>query len=362
LLHALAGGLAERDLMNACKAPSGTNVRILVDDRWIGPHGIGRFAREVLKRIPGWISVGLSGRPTGLFEPWRLASRVASARPAVFFSPGFVPPAPIGRRSAVPIVFTIHDLIHLEIAGESGVARRAYYRHVVAPAARRAAAVLTVSNDARQRIVERMGADPQRVVVVGNGVSAAFRPDGPTHHMSGRYLLYIGNHRPHKNVPALLAAMSRLCADPAMHDLSLLMSGDPQPMTVRLAERSGIGDRLAFTGPLDDEELAARYRGAQVLVMPSRQEGFGLPVLEAMACGTPVVASDVPVIREVLGDGAQAESLVDPDDHAALAGAIKRALSDADWRGAARRSGLHRADAFDWECVASRVRDVLDSV
>jgi glycosyltransferase involved in cell wall biosynthesis len=322
---------------------------ILSDARWSGPHGIGRFAREVLSRLPEHAQLTGGPRPLSAADPLWLSCQVVARRPAVFFSPGFNPPPLCPAR----LVFTIHDLIHLEMPGAAGEAKRLYYALVVKHACRRAHRVLTVSEYSRARIVAWSGLPGERVVNVGNGVGAPFDPDGPRRQPGFPYILYVGNARSHKNLDRLLPAFREL----DRRDLRLLLAGAHTPALADEAARLGIGDRTVFLGTPADDELAALYRGATLLAMPSLMEGFGLPALEAMACGTPVVAACSTALPEVVGE---AGVYVDPSDWRDIARGMARLLDDRDLRCRMRCLGLERARHFSWDAVAARVRAVLE--
>lgn len=320
------------------------------DARWSGPHGIGRFADEVIARLPEARPLAIGARRLSLFDPLATALAALRLREGVYFTPGFNPPL----RSPVPFVFCIHDLIHLRFPAESTPLRRAYYRFVVAPAARRAARILTVSEFSRREILEWTGLPEERVVVAGNGVSAAFTPDGPRHAPGYPYFLYVGRREPHKNLPGLFAAFA---ASRCRTDTRLILTGDADSATLDLAHRHGIAERIAFAGTLDDAQLAAHYRGAIALAMPSFYEGFGLPMVEAMACGTPVLASNVTALPEIAGEGNAL--LVDPAREEAIREALDSLASDSQLCLNLRNCGLSRAAQFSWDRVAAAVAGVL---
>jgi glycosyltransferase involved in cell wall biosynthesis len=297
------------------------------DPRWSGPHGIGRFSDEVIARLPDAQPLRAGVRKLSLLDPLATTLAVMGLRAGVYFTPGFNPPL----RCPVPFVFCIHDLIHLRFAGESSALRRAYYGLVVGPAAQRAARVLTVSEYSRREILEWTGLNSERVEVVGNGVSEVFRPEGPRHEPGYPYFLHVGRRGSHKNVDRLVAAHA--------------------------ASRCGRDVRLLFTEDLDDAQLAAHYRGAVALVFPSLYEGFGIPVVEAMACGTPVLTSNVTALPETVGEGNAL--IVDPLSVDAIAAGLERLAEDAALRAQLRERGLLRAAAFTWSRVAEKVAGAL---
>ena len=322
---------------------------LLADDRWIGPHGIGRFASELRKRLPALRPLPTFWPLLHPLEPVLLAGVLYTLRPLVYFSPGFNPPV----RSPRPFVFTIHDLIHLHVPAEASRAKQAYYRLVVRPAAHRAYRVLTVSQYTHHEIVEWTGLPAERVVVVGNGVGAAFTPVGVRHTPGYPYLLYVGNRKPHKNLTRLLQGFAH---SGLRRDLCLVLTGLPEATLSQQVMALQLQDRVVYAGHLTELELAAYYRGAVAVVCPSLYEGFGLPPLEAMACGTPVVTSNRTALPEVVGEAAM---LVDPYDVEALAWGIRRVVDDQGLRQALAHKGLARAQRFTWEQTAARVWQVL---
>lgn len=336
-----------------------TPLDVIADTRWIGNHGIGRFAREVLARLPyraveAAEGVKLPGKVSPPLDPLRLtrALRTPACRSAdVFFSPGYVPPL----RCPIPFVFTLHDVIHLTDRGEATFAKRVYYRRIVAPAARRAAAVLTVSEVSKRRVVEQLGLDPGKVVVVGNGVSAAFTPDGPAHRLARPYILYVGARRPHKRWELIL---DMLADDRLRGRVTAVFAGRGDAALTKATAARGLDETDAMpTGVLTDDHLAAWYRGTAALVLPSSDEGFGLPQIEAAACDTAVVATDIPAVREVMGGAAVT---VAPDAPPTVwADTIARLIEDPTRPADHAADARHRVAGFTWPVVADRIMQTL---
>lgn len=320
------------------------------DGRWDGAHGIGRYSREVLQRLPfrtRLVDGAHPVSPRGMVETLRMRP----SRPGeVFYTPGYVAPARWGG----PVAVTVHDLIHLDVPEERRLASTLYYERLLRRIVQRAEVVLTVSEFSRDRLVDWAGLACDRVVVTGNGVSPAFRP-GPRGPRPQRpHLLYVGNAKAHKNLPRLFQALRLLRTDGT--DVDLLMVGESRPETVALMRETGLQDAVRHTGRLSEDQLAEHYRDADVVVMPSTYEGFGMPALEAMACGTPVVAGRAAAVPEVVGDAA---ALVDPFDVEAIAATIEQVLSDTALRDRLAAAGPQRAARFTWDAVAARVAGSL---
>ena len=179
--------------------------------------------------------------------------------------------------------------------------------------------------------------------------------------ISGPYILYVGNFRPHKNLPRLIRAFAALDAPLRSRHVLLLAGGDRanRPALEVLARGLGVADRVVFTGQVHDADLPVLYSECALFVLPSLEEGFGLPALEAMACGAAVVAADRAAIPEVVGD---AGLLVDPEDEAAIAAAMTRVLSNPELRESLRRRGLERAREFPPDRTAGAVLALLRRV
>jgi glycosyltransferase involved in cell wall biosynthesis len=319
------------------------------DNRWNGPHGIGRFSAELEARLPGVRPLRIPTAKLSPLDPLATTWAACRLRDGIYFSPGFNAPL----RSRVPLVFTIHDLTHLYVPGESTAVRRAYYRLVVRPAALRAHRILTGSEFSRCELLEWTGLPPQRVVVVGHGVSAAFHPGDAG---ARDYFLHVGRRGANKNIGRLVAAYA---ASKARSGLRLVFTGQADTQTTALAELHGVRDRVSFAGNVSDEELAGLYRGARALVFPSVREGFGLPIIEAMACGTPVITADATSTGEAAGPGNAL--LVDPLEVDAIAAAMDRIAEDEALARELAMRGRARAAEFTWDAVAGRTRGALDA-
>jgi glycosyltransferase involved in cell wall biosynthesis len=280
-----------------------------------------------------------------------LTSVLARRRPQLFYSPGYnAPPT-----CPVPYVFTVFDLIHLHVEEYRSAGRRLYYALHVKPAIKRARAVLTGSNYSRSRILEWTGVDAERVVVIGAAAGERFTPTGDTHRPGYPYLLYVGNRKPHKNLARLVSALARVEERAA---LRLVLSGPAEQDLITLARSVGVHDRIEFLGNVPEEKLPALYRGAIAFVFPSLYEGFGLPPVEAMACGTPVVSSLATSLAEVVGDAAVA---IDPFDVDSIAAGIDKVVGDDQLRRELRSRGFAQAARFSWDDTAQRTWTALQA-
>jgi glycosyltransferase involved in cell wall biosynthesis len=271
-------------------------------------------------------------------QPLRMAARLPlllrRLHPALAHFLYVIPPAYRGRA-----VVAIHDLSFEVLPELMSRSDRFFFRTFVPRSARRADRVLTGSEWTKRDLVERWRIDEARITVTPYGVDPIFSPDGPARE-GAPYALFVSAIQPRKDPLAALEALTRTNGD-----LRLLLTGPEKSggRELRAAiERLGLGSRVEITGHVTLDELAALYRGAVCLVHPSRYEGFGLPVLDALASGTPVVATAAGAVPEVAGDAAV---LVEPGDPAALAAGIEQALADRD---RLVQKGLERARQFSW--------------
>ncbi len=277
-------------------------------------------------------------------------------------SPHYVVPLFCRKASVV----TIHDCIHL-LFPQYLPNRMAlsYARHMMGRATSRSALVFTVSEASRHDILRFYPeTDPERVEVVPNAIDEAILQDPGEEEMDrvreryqirGRFVLYAGNVKPHKNVDRLIAAFALLKQMPGHEDLKLLIIGDEIQRFAslrRAVEAAGIRQDVRFFGFVPATTLAALYRLASVFAFPSLYEGFGLPPLEAMACGTPVVTSNVSSLPEVVGDAAV---LVDPYSVEEIAEGLRRVLGDDVLRADLSARGRVRAQMFSWERSAKAI-------
>ena len=272
---------------------------------------------------------------------WQLPRLLRRLRPPVAHFQHALPLGYSGRS-----VVTVHDLSFERDPGLMDLRDRLVFRAAVPRSARRASRVIVVSEQTKRDLIEHSGVPAERITVVPNGVGAQFSPNGPQ--PNGQpYALVVGSLEPRKDPLTAVEGFALLQED----DLRLVFAGPDRghgSAARDAAARRGLEQRVEFKGHVSDDELAALYRGAACLVFPSRDEGFGLPLLEAMASGVPVVSSNAGALPEIAGDAA---ILVEPGDPVALAGGIERALADRERLIAA---GFDRAKQFSWAETAER--------
>jgi glycosyltransferase involved in cell wall biosynthesis len=282
----------------------------------------------------------------------------------LFFFPAVYSYYPMLRR--VPTVVTFHDAIAETHPGLifPGARARLFWGAKSWLANRQASRLLTVSQDARTRIAAAFGRPEASIAVVAEGPGEAFRPlndPAAAHAVIERYqlpaktpiVLYVGGISPHKNLDGLLHAFARLEEGRAHLAIVGDHSGDGflgcYPQLLQLRARLGLESKVTFTGFVPDDDLAVLYNAATVLALPSFDEGFGLPAVEAMACGLAVAASRTGSLSEIVGP---AGVFFDPRDHAMMAEALRRVLDDPRLRADLSAEGLRRASLFTWSAAA----------
>jgi alpha-1,3-rhamnosyl/mannosyltransferase len=377
-------------------------VKIAIDARWIFPEisGIGLYTRELLRQFAALETpheflalfdgdsllqrtvdeTGIGGStpvrplvfPHGLFSAGSqvlLPRWLARQGIRVFHSPNYMIPFlafPRRRPGRMRCVVTFHDLIPLLFPEFTPHARKTRFypafRAIMREAAARADLAITPSASSKEDVLECLPVGDgscERVVIVPEGVApgcvpgAGPRPVPPV-------ILYVGRFDPYKNVPVLVEAFARLLRSrgPDAARLRLVGPEDARyPEARQKARELGVEEKIDWAGYLPGAGLLEAYQQAAVFVLPSLYEGFGLPILEAMACGTPVVCGDRGSQPEV---AAGAALLVDPTDPGALAEAIGRILSDADLHADLRTKGLERAASYAWRRAAETTCEVYE--
>jgi glycosyltransferase involved in cell wall biosynthesis len=308
--------------------------------------------RRILYEL--WNAYGIAG-PTQLARSLRDVDVVHATSLAV-------PP-----RAGVPLVVTVHDAASILFPDAFSRNGRRFHRQGFAATSARADAVIAPTGAAADEISAHTSIARDRITVIHHGVEhdiASDRSVATTRESLGigedPYVLWVGTFEPRKNVPVVIDAFARVVEAGLPHRLVLVRQGDWLDADERIRSAGErIGSRMVITGPVAADRLGALYRGADLFVLPSIHEGFGLPVLEAMAQGTGVLCSDLPVLHEVAGDGAR---YVAPRDIDAWGAALIALLGDASARDALGAAGRARAATFTWERSVAQHLDVYRSV
>ncbi|NQT91354.1 MAG: glycosyltransferase family 4 protein [Lentisphaerae bacterium] len=388
-------------------------MKIAIDARWIFPEisGIGSYTRCLIRHLArmdsphGFIllfdgeeqqertfrdaDIAGYGKFTplivraGLFSlrnQWVLPGILSGCGADVYHSPNYMIPFrsfPRNRRGRIGCVVNIHDVIPMLFPGHAPKAKKSrmyfLYRRVMLEAAARADAIITGSDCSRRDIFEQLRIPPAsqaKVHTVFNGVSERFRPppaDPASPPVPRRFgadrparLLYVGRSDPYKNLAGLIRAMA-IVRERSPFPVELQIAGpkdDRYPEAPLLAHELGLHDVVQWSGFLDDDSLLAAYQSADLLVQPSLYEGFGLPVVEAMACGTPVVCSNTGSLPEV---AAVAARMIDPNDPNDLADGILQVLQDDELAEQLAFRGVERAAEFTWDRTARETIAVYET-
>lgn len=325
--------------------------------RHASPAGPAPWAMDTLTGGPaGARVVDVPASPFELRQQWLLPRRLRGLGAALYHSPYYLMP----YRPGAPAVVTVHDLIPLLYPQYFTAGQRLIFALTIRAATHTARQIVAVSN-ATARDLERLlgplaGRGAARVSVIPEAADPAFgpRPDREIAALRARlglperYVLYLGSNKPHKNLVRLVEAWARLQPQPM--PLALAGLWDPRFPEARLrAEALGLGDAVRFLGSVPEPDLPALYGGATAFVFPSEYEGFGLPVLEAMACGAPVACARTSSLADIAGDAAL---MFDPAGEEAIAQALAQLLSTPDLRAELRDRGRERAARFSWQRAA----------
>ncbi len=294
--------------------------------------------------------------PFSLRQQWAVPRLLARLETDLYHSPYYLMP----YRPGVLTILTVHDLIPLLFPRQSTLQARLLFRWTTALALRAARHMIAVSDATRQDMMRCFRVSAEKVSIIPEAADPAFYPRSSAevealrrrYGLPGSFVLYVGSNKPHKNLTRLVEAWARITEYGIRNTLVLAGPWDPRYPEPRLrAEQLGV-ENIRWLGPVPEADLPALYSAATLFVFPSLYEGFGLPVLEAMACGTPVACSSTSSLPEVVGDAALT---FDPTDVAAIADALSCLLADSDLRTHLREPGLRRAARFSWKRTAARI-------
>jgi glycosyltransferase involved in cell wall biosynthesis len=307
------------------------------------------------------LPVGAS--PFSLAQQWKLPHLLCDLSADLYHSAYFLMPytrSPYG----IPALLTVYDLIPLLLPRQSTLRARLLARGATRLALRAVKRVIAISEATRRDFLTHFDLQPEVIQAIPLAADPAFRPQSRAalaaararYDLPERYVLYLGSNKPHKNLERLVEAWALLqpqgSTPPAGQPPPLVIAGawdDRYPEARQRAASLASGEQIRWMGPAPEADLPALYGGATIFVFPSLLEGFGLPVLEAMACGTPVVCSNSSSLPEVAGDAAL---MADPLDTESLARAMRQALEDETLREDLMEKGLRRARRFSWSHTA----------
>lgn len=368
-------------------------MRIAIDARKLNDFGIGTYIRNLIRHLPridpaieyfllcrpedeGGISslspesrAILVGAPNySVSEHVSIPAKLRHLGVDLYHTPHYVLPF----FTPCPSVVTIHDVIHL-LFPQYLPSRMAvhYARFMIRRALEKATVVLTVSASSKRDLLTFFDVNPDKIRVIPNGIPVSITESLAPEQLekikerfliSGRTVLFVGNIKPHKNLERLIAAFAKVLEQPQYEDLTLIVVGDEiskYPSLRRAVERHQVRRSVRFFGFVPELTLVALYRLADVFVFPSLYEGFGLPPLEAMANGTPVVTSNISSLPEVVGDAALT---VDPYNIDEIAQAIRDVLEDPELRARLVDSGHVRAGHYSWEKSVGQVYQAYQQV
>jgi glycosyltransferase involved in cell wall biosynthesis len=361
-------------------------MRIAIDVRKINDFGIGTYLRNLIRHLPNLdtdneyhllcyrrdeellrsLSTSfelafVKAQNYSLSEHITIPLRLRKIRANLYHAPHYVLPYNTPCRSVV----TIHDVIHL-LFPQYLPSRFAvhYAKHMIGRALDKAELVMTVSKASKRDLLGFFDVPETKIRVIPNGIDPAMTLAlDPTEldrikqrfQLHGRTALFVGNIKPHKNVERVIRAFAKLREDPQFSDLTLIVVGDEiskYPSLRRTVERNHVRANVRFFGFVPERTLVGLYRAADVFVFPSLYEGFGLPPLEAMANGTPVVTSKISSLPEVVGDAALT---VDPYNVDEIAEAMKSVLVDEALRNRLTELGRAQAKRFVWQDAVSQI-------
>jgi glycosyltransferase involved in cell wall biosynthesis len=372
-------------------------MRIGIDARWIFPEisGVGRVTEKLIHHLGElggdntylllFTDQGLMNQygsrwsqypnlkpvlvPWGIFSPGnqlKMPSFIRREGIDLFHSTNYM--LPLFLRETL-VVSTIHDLIPIKFPHFTPRARKTrfnrLFRRLLIQCARRSDRVITVSQHTRDDLMGILGLPPEKIAVVYNGIDSKYHPQDRSRHTVSLspdpFILYVGRFDPYKNVVGLIRSFNRFCRERG-DSPRLVLAGhlDPRyPEAIQAVKELGLESRVSFLDGATEEELIQLYNGARILILPSLYEGFGLPPLEAMACGTPVIVSDRGSLPEVVGD---AGLIIDPDREDSIAGAIENLWDSETLRSELREKGLRRAKDFSWEKTARETLKVYEEL
>lgn len=371
-------GRFTRELLKAMFAEPREHSFTLFVDHEPAPEMAGERIRVVRAKASRTVTgSAVASGSRSLRDIWAFRRAVAAERLDVMFFPAVYSWFPVPAR--LPSVVTVHDAIaeHYPALVFPDLRGRLFWRLKVRLAVRQARRIMTVSEAAKREIVAHMGLDQDRIDVVCEAAEPRFRPLGDAAVRAAvrcraglpgeaRLIVYVGGFAPHKNLSRLLSGFALASERAGMEDIHLVLIGDPggagfhsdyDRLVAQIEGDGRLRGRVHFTGFVSDDDLVALYSDAVAATMPSLSEGFGLPAIESMACGTPVLTSQTGAVPEVVGDAGIYFDPLRPDQIASAIHAIASAANPT----ALRQKALARAAQFTWGRAAALTLDVLEA-
>ncbi len=302
--------------------------------------------------------------PFSLRQQWIVPRILRQANVACYHSSYYLMPLAL----PCPTVLTCYDVIPLVYPRYFTAFRRCLFRLSHVMALRAASGLIAISDSTKEGLIRFFHTDPDRITVIPLAANHNYKPCTERevervkgkHGLPDRYVLYVGMNKPHKNLIGLVKAWKAVNSKLKTQNSKLVIAGcwdNRYPEAKALVSEYGLEESVLFTGRIDEEDLPSLYSGASLFVFPSQYEGFGLPVLEAMACGTPVACSNTSSLPEVGGD---AVAYFDPSDTSAMAEIIAGILADRGERQRMKEAGLAQAAQFTWESTALQTLAVYE--
>lgn len=366
------------------------NESIVIDARTATAHfpGIGRYVVNLVQgllrvvptlpitlvqspvsiepsNLPDLPRISCPVSPFSASQQWVVPRLLRQGHVNLYHSPYYLMP----YRPGLPTVVTFYDVIPLVYPKYFHPFQRLLFRGTHLLASMAATRIIAISEATRADLIRHIRIRPEKIVVIPLGVDSHFHPRRreeiiqirQKYGLPEKYLLYLGSNKPHKNLERLVDAYQQI-GDPFRSKVKLVIAGlwdRRYDGAKKMANAAGVKDRVQFVGRIEEADLPALYSGAMLFVFPSLREGFGLPVLEAMACGTTVVCSNRSGLSEVAGGAAL---LINPEDTHHLAEGIDRVLRDEDLRHELTERGLKRAKLFTWEKTTERTLTLYHQV
>lgn len=373
-------GRFTRELLEAVVANDQKNEYLFFVDRETAESdGIPKTVQKIVAptRVSPTEAASAEGRRS-LRDLWALSHQVLKHKVDLFFFPAVYSYFPILNRAK--IIVTLHDMIadhHPDLIFPSRKSKL-FWKMKQNLAVRQADLILTVSDYSKHEIVEYFDVPESRVKVISEAARPVFTVLPQSEEMArvlrryrldagATFLLYVGGISPHKNLKTLVSAYHQLLSEATFADLKLVLVGDYQndsfysdyPSLKLHVDQLGLQDKVVFTGYIEDQDLAYLYNSAAMLVFPSLEEGFGLPAIEAMACGTPVAASNRGSLPEIVGEAGR---FFDPATPRAIADVLRQVLSDKPLREEMGKTGLMRAKQFMWDKAAKETLEIFEEL